>query len=401
MIEATARANAAVILAVMVVAILAPTAAVAAAARPFNLGYLEIAGDARYEPIRRYTGLRLKQRHRPLAGAQVAIRDSRFAGRALGLAFALERGQAPDAAALMGRARALMAEQGVHFFLADAPVDALKLLARDLAGEPILLLNVSEPDDTLRGAACSANLLHVVPSRAMRMDALAQYLVFKGWRKVLVLQGPEPADQVLAAAFQRSARKFGAKVVAVKDFVLNNDPRERDRNNIALLTATPGHDVVFLADSVGEFGRYVPYQTQRPRPVVGTEGLIADAWHWTWERHGAPQLNQRFAKRAKRPMEGPDWAAWAAVKAVVEAVVRTGSTEFATVARYLKSDALTLDTYKGAAANFRPWNLQLRQPILLHTANAVVARAPLTGFLHPTNNLDTLGLDQPEAGCRF
>ena len=33
--------------------------------------------------------------------------------------------------------------------------------------------------------------------------------------------------------------------------------------------------------------------------------------------------------------------------------------------------------------------------------NAVIASAPLDGFLHQTNTLDTLGRDQPESACRF
>ncbi len=33
--------------------------------------------------------------------------------------------------------------------------------------------------------------------------------------------------------------------------------------------------------------------------------------------------------------------------------------------------------------------------------NAVIGRAPLEGFLHQTNTLDTLGRDQPESACRF
>jgi ABC transporter substrate binding protein (PQQ-dependent alcohol dehydrogenase system) len=187
----------------------------------------------------------------------------------------------------------------------------------------------------------------------------------------------------------------------VKDFLLGNDPRQRDQNNIALLTSTPEHDVVFLADSDGEFGRYVPYQTSHARPVVGTEGLVAAAWHWTWERHGAPQLNQRFEKRAKRTMRAADWATWAAVKSIVESVARTGSTDFPALVRYLKSDELTLDVYKGTPASFRPWNNQLRQPILLHTHNAVIERAPLPQFLHSANDLDTLGFDAPESACKF
>ena len=47
------------------------------------------------------------------------------------------------------------------------------------------------------------------------------------------------------------------------------------------------------------------------------------------------------------------------------------------------------------------WNNQLRQPVLLVTDNWVVARAPLEGFEHRLNDLDTLGLDKPESKCRF
>ena len=68
---------------------------------------------------------------------------------------------------------------------------------------------------------------------------------------------------------------------------------------------------------------------------------------------------------------------------------------------YLTNNAFTLDTYKGAPGNFRPRNNQLRQAVLLHTHNAVIARTPLEGFLHQTNNLDTLGRDQPELACHF
>ena len=341
----------------------------------------------------------VRTRKRPFDGARVALRESRFAAAAMGVELVLERRSGDSAAALGDIARRLRDRADVRFFLVDAAGAVLAGLAADTAADDILLLTVSDPSDALRGAACAPHLFHTMPSRAMLMDGLVQYLVEKGWRKVLVLEGPLAEDAELAAAFARSAAKFGARIVATKDFVLGNDPRQRDHNNIALLTASPAHDVVFLADWDGEFGRYVPFQTHRPRPVVGTEGLGAAPWHWTWERHGAPQLNQRFAKRAKREMEGADWAAWAALKAIVEALVRTRSTDHGELRAYLLSERLTLDAYKGVPASFRPWNNQLRQPILLHTHNAVIARAPRPGFLHPTDYLDTLGADRPESEC--
>ena len=111
-----------------------------------------------------------------------------------------------------------------------------------------------------------------------------------------MLEGEHEDDGRSSRAFAQSAGKYGLNIVDTRTFKLGNDPRHRDRINVALLTEGD-YDAVFLADSVGEFGRYVPYQTLLPRPVVGSEGLRASAWHWTWERHGAPQLNQRFGKR--------------------------------------------------------------------------------------------------------
>ncbi|MDX1605285.1 MAG: hypothetical protein R3202_03770, partial [Candidatus Competibacterales bacterium] len=96
-----------------------------------------------------------------------------------------------------------------------------------------------------------------------------------------------------------------------------------------------------------------------------------------------------------------DWAAWMAVKAVVEAMLRTRSTDFTPVRDYLLGEELVLDGFKGNRLNFRPWDHQLRQPLLLITANWVVARAPLRGFLHQTNNMDTLGFDRRDSRCEF
>ena len=67
---------------------------------------------------------------------------------------------------------------------------------------------------------------------------------------------------------------------------------------------------------------------------------------------------------------------------------------------YIRGDEITLDGVKGYPLNFRPWNNQLRQPVFLTTGNWVVAQAPLEGFLHQSNNLDTLGFDQRENRCK-
>jgi len=375
--------------------------AVASEKTPFVIGYLELEGDPRYEAPRAYAGIEVRSRHRPFDGAAASIRSSRVTGRALGLDFSLKRTSAPTADDLMRELDRLADNGSINFFLVDAPTDVLGRLSEHARGRDILLFNVSEMDNALRGDACAANLMHAIPSRAMLDDALAQFLVASRWKRVLVLKGEFPDDTLIAESFLESARKYGLSVVDVREFVLGSDPRERHKNNIVLLTSGVDYDVVFVADSIGQVGRYVPYQTANPRPVVGSEGLVSHAWHWGWERHGAPQLNQRYERKFDRRMSDRDWAAWAATKAIIDSLARSGTTDFDSVAAYLKSSKLILDGYKGTPMSFRPWDNQLRQPVLITTHNAVIARAPMDGFLHPTQYMDTLGYDGPENRCKF
>ena len=371
-----------------------------AAAEELSIGYLALKNDPRYTIKRTYARYLTEALGSPYVGAKVAIEESRFVGSAVGVEFKLERRRAKSARGLV-KAALKLADAGVHYVLVDAPAALVDGVARATKDRDLLLFNVSARDDVLRQEQCQSHLLHVIPSHAMTMDALAQYLISKKWREVLALTGPHPEDEQLTSAFNRSAKRFGVKIVEQRPFVLSNDPREREKNNVALLTAGADYDVVFVADTDGEFARDVPYQTVQARPVVGSEGLAAAGWHWAWERHGAPQLEKRFHKKAGRPMRDFDWAAWMAVKAVVEAVLRTRGAEFAVVRDYLLGEEIVLDGFKGNRSNFRPWNRQMRQPLLLVTHNWVVERAPLRGFLHQTNNLDTLGFDERDSRCEY
>ena len=364
------------------------------------IGYVALKKDPRYTVKRRFARYLTEALGSPYVGAKVAIEESKFVGSAVGVEFKLKRRRAKSEGRLVKSALKLV-DDGAKYILVDAPAALVDEVARATKDMGVLLFNITARDDVLRQTQCGSHLLHVIPSHAMTTDALVQYLISKKWREALVLTGPRPEDEQLTAAFERSAKRFGVEIVERRPFVLSNDPREREKNNVALLTAGADYDVVFVADTDGEFARDVPYQTVEPRLVVGSEGLAAAAWHWAWERHGAPQLEKRFQKKAKRPMRDFDWAAWMAVKAVVEAVLRTEGGDFAAIRDYLVGPEIVLDGFKGNRLNFRPWNRQLRQPLLLVTHNWVVERAPLRGFLHQINNLDTLGFDERDSRCEL
>ena len=154
-----------------------------------------------------------------------------------------------------------------------------------------------------------------------------------------------------------------------------------------------------MADEANDFARYVMYNTWDPRPIAGSEGIVPAAWHASVEQHGAAQLQSRFFDHAGRSMRAVDWAAWAAVRTIGEAVTRTNAADPATLRDFILSDAFELGGFKGRKLSYRPWNGQLRQPIPLAHPRALIALAPVEGFLHRVNELDTLGLDEPESGC--
>ena len=339
----------------------------------------------------------------PLSAAlDLALKDARLELDAEGAALQLDSVRVASAAA--AREAAGKADRaGAVALLADLPADWL-LAITEVSKLP--LLNLGDSADRLRERDCRPQLLHLLPSERMRADALAQTLAARRWQQVLLLTGPTDADRERAATAQAAIKRYGLKLVASKPFKLSADPRERDLANPLLLTGTaaaPAYDGVGVVDSDGEFARALPYRTALPRPVVGDAGLVALGWHASFERFGAPQVSRRFAKAAGRPMAGSDWAAWMAGKALVAAAVAAAGAgpKGPTAAGVQKALAeVELDGSKGVTLGFRPWDGQLRQPLLLGDGQSVVATAPVDGVLHPKNSLDTLGADAPEKLCK-
>lgn len=371
----------------------------ARAAERMAIGYVDVRDDPRHKDRLGFGGILLEQRGRAYDGAALAVADLAVVGASVGIDPVLVEARAESAEALAGAIEKLRTDHGARFVLVDAAPAALLAAAR--ARRDALIFNVAAEADALRGTDCLPNLMHVIPSAAMRADALVQYLVARKWRDVLVLEGPAPQDADTVRALERAARRFGARIVAKRSFVLGSDPREREHNNLALLTGGVSYDAVFVADESREFARFLPYQTLSPRPVVGAAGLTAEAWHWAWDRDGGANLSRRFQRMAHRPMRSEDWAAWVGVKAIVEAMLRTRSTDVAALAAQLKNGTVRVDGSKGQALSFRSWDHQLRQPILLATQDAVIAQAPFPQFLHQSENLDTLGADRPESACKL
>lgn len=332
-------------------------------------------------------------------GAELAILDNNTTGQFTGQSYSLEKIiVAPD-----GDVAQVFKHQVADrfaFVVVNLPADQLTQISGVKPADRILLFDVGTTDDGLRNERCAADILHILPSRAMRADALAQYMMKKRWRQWFLVIGPSEQDKLYAAAIKRSAKRFGMKIVAEKVWEHTYDARRTAQSDIPVFTQGVDYDILVVADEQGLFGEYLEYRTWIPRPVIGTQGLIATSWHRTHEQWGAVQIQNRFKELAGRWMVEQDYGAYLAVRAIGEAATRTRSSQLEPIKAYLLSDQFALQGYKGKPLSFRPWNGQLRQPVLLAAPRSLVAVAPVEGFLHPKTELDTLGFDQPESPCK-
>ncbi|MCP5081302.1 MAG: ABC transporter substrate-binding protein [Alphaproteobacteria bacterium] len=335
-----------------------------------------------------------------IAGGEISIRDNNTTGRFLKQEFSLETAILPKDADPL-KTMEEMAAEGIHFFILDVGADALLKMADAAKGREILFFNATATDNRLRSQDCRANVMHIAPSRSMYTDALAQFLARKRWRKLFLVTGKRPGDVLFAAAMKKSAKKFGGKIVAEKEWAFGPDARRTAQAEVPAFTQDVDYDVLLVADEIGIFGEYLAYRTWQPRLIVGTQGLSPSTWHRTHEQWGSAQLQSRFVKRFKRRMRAKDYQVWAPVRSIGEAAARTNSGDFGKMTAYLKGDDFELAGFKGLPLTFRNWNWQLRQPILLIQPQALVSVSPQEGFLHEVSVLDTLGEDRRETGCKL
>jgi ABC transporter substrate binding protein (PQQ-dependent alcohol dehydrogenase system) len=326
-----------------------------------------------------------------VAGARLAVNDNNTTGRFLKQEFTLDVVQNASAPELVAEV-VKRVDAGAGLVVADASAETVLALADALKGRDALVMNAGSADDRLREGDCRGNVVHTAPSRTMLADGLAQYLVWKQWRRWLLVRGTGSDDQAFAEALRRAAKRFGGKIVEERIFKVESGSRRSDGGH--------EHDVLLVADEAGQFGEYFPYRTWDARPVAGTQGLASMSWHPALEQWGATQFQNRFRRLAGRSMRPLDYDVWVAVRSVGEAATRTGSASPKALIAYLKSPDFDLAAFKGRKLTYRNWNGQLRQPILVATPKLPVTVSPQPGFLHQFSELDTLGIDKPETACK-
>jgi ABC transporter substrate binding protein (PQQ-dependent alcohol dehydrogenase system) len=339
-------------------------------------------------------------------GAQLALKDNATTGRLIGQNFTLDETIVPEGDDPVAAAREMLG-RGVKLIVSDLPADTLLAVAALPEAGGALILNARAKDDSLRRDQCRANVLHTMPSHAMLADALGQYLVFKRWTRWFLVEGPGEGDKKMAEAIRRTAKRYNTRIVVDKPWTFETGNRRTDsgavneRSEIQGFTQVDDYDILIVADEGDQFGEYLVDRTARPRPVAGTQGLVPTAWSRVTENWGGTQLQRRFERQAGRGMTERDHTVWLAVRAIGEAATRTNSGDPKTIEGFIRGPDFALGGFKGQPLSFRPWDGQMRQPILIVNPRMLVSVSPQEGFLHQVTELDSLGDDRPETQCKF
>ena len=376
---------------------------------PIPIGYIRQMGD-HPRPASRVD---VEPPDAGIAGAKLANDENNAGGQFTGEFYSLDVASVASADQAVAEAKKLL-DSGHHFMLVDAPVATVIALSDWGKDKDVLFFNIRATDVSLRQENCRANVMHVVPDRYMLADALAQYLVVKKWTNWLLVYGSTPGDLAYADAIKRAASRFGANIVDAREYKdvsggrrddVGTIPPGKQASNDPVFAANPDYHIIVVADEDQLFGPYMPYRGgAEARPVAGTTGLTATTWSPGHEKWGATQMNNHFLKDYNRLILPIDYQAYVAARTIGEAVTRNDGESFATIAAFIHGPELQLAPFKGIKQQYRPWDGQFRQPILIATDKVPVSISPQRGFphaSHPEIEVDTLGIDEPESLCKM
>ena len=155
-----------------------------------TVGFVEIEGDPRHEPIRAYERLVLKLREHPYAGAQVGIEEAAALSRVLKTDFALERitvKSPAEVATAVTQAREGKASVMIH------PMDAAAL---DIADGDAVTLGNPRGETTL-----IAKLFDGVRRGVLIAESIHPNRDHIGGRGINMLTGAEAVAPIGGAAF--------------------------------------------------------------------------------------------------------------------------------------------------------------------------------------------------------
>jgi branched-chain amino acid transport system substrate-binding protein len=359
-------------------------------------------------------------------GARLGAEEANTTAQMFGTSVELITEEAMEPAQLIPTARKLTAQPGLVAIIGALDEAMTVVLSEFTQQEGVVLLNTTARGGALRGAQCRRSTFHTVADVAMNVDAIGQWLVQNNRKRWHFVAAEDALGQEV---YRRASRLLQAQ----GGTELGREVMRPGRPDYQLLLERVGQqdaEVIFVALRGEDLRQFLGQYTASgltalvsgapldmiavwSTPPTHVKGVWATSWYHQFERYSARELNRRFLRRFGKPAEAYAWANWAAVKLVVEGVLRTGSTDPAALVSYLEG-APAFDGHKGKSLTFRDWNHQLRQPMYIVQARDGPPENPWDVFEivsempPPTARgksvadiLDTLGESKAETKCQL
>ena len=359
--------------------------------------------------------------------AQLAVDEANYIAGAFGKVVRLVTEVATSADAEK-KATKLVRQGGAKAIIGGGNDPFSQAIQAATAREGIIYLNTMSRSEALRGARCHRLTFHVEASLAMYADTIGQWLV-RGAKKTRwgFLTPETEAGAEIERMAERALKRQGGTTVARQ--MVPASSRDYRASLAALAKAGPDVLVINLDGSslltalaqVNELGLQIEvagvvmeaseFWQAEPAKLTGVWPAL---WFHGFSRYSGRELNKRLAEALGQPAESRAWANFTAVKAVWEAILRGGRTDTAGLVSFF-AKGRGMDAHKGQPLTFRPWDHQLRQPLMVLRCRVPAAGAtrwdifellgevPLRGTPGKSQEeiLDTLGLSEAQSACRF
>jgi branched-chain amino acid transport system substrate-binding protein len=356
-----------------------------------------------------------------ILGARLAVEEANAKGGVLGRLVEVVYEDSVNPGIAVQKARKLIEKDKVQVLVGEIN-SASSLAISDVAQEArILFINTGAHSDEIRGTRCHRYNFSTVGNNTMYINVIGQWLIknrkFTKWYFLT-------ADYTFGHDAYRVSKKL---LLSHGGTELGNDlipTGTTDYSSYILKLKATHPDLVFLslggADQTTFLKQYSEFGA--PFEISGASGdtvqlwavgpdALAGVWPCLWYHDlavpAAKEFTDRFMKKFEKPPDNRAWSDYTAIRIVLEAIGKTGSTESRDLVTFLES-GVEFDGYKGRPCKFREWDHQLMQPIyVVRPKKKGEMKDPwdifevLEEVPGKDESLETIMVKKEESGCKL
>ena len=306
----------------------------------------------------------------------LAVEEVNAAGGVLGRQLELLSEDSVNPSTASSKAQRLLERDGAAVLIGEISSASGLAISQVAARNQRIFVNTGCNSDELRGKNCNRFMFHVEAANTSYVKACGGALLRDNMIKGKKLFGLT-ADYAFGHDLLRAAKRFveANGGTFMQDELVATDATDFSPYLLKIRQAKPdlvisnlsGNQITNFMKQYAEFG--LPY------PIAGFTldtamawGAGADnfagTWPLTWPHDvAAPSAKAfvaAFTKKYGKPPENQAWGEYVALKAMVQAMTETKSTDSAKMIAYLEKGA-PIDVLKARKGSFRAWDHQLLQ----------------------------------------